>query len=195
MQRKLKVDASSLWDEPANQFILRFNDLSEAKQNKFAERLKLTSRYSRIRLPNSPQVEEIKNFIKEINPVLYAEGKNTNLYWRRWNVFNVHSLSGWYHKNLNKMIYRFLCLKKEPKYTDIYEALTLSTYGAHNPEREISYHEELTRITNPLREQEIERNFTAQIIPEEMGIEDVQRARERAERTIRPLNNSSIIYQ
>ena len=131
MEKKLRVDASSLWDEPDNQFVLRFNDLNETKQNKFTERFKKSAVQFKLRRPDGVNEQEISNFLKEINPVIFAEGMtsrfNSYAQQKRWNVFSISCLSGWRHKRLSQIVYRFLCVKKPPGRDEIKDALSLST--------------------------------------------------------------------
>lgn len=180
MQRKLKVDGSSLWDNPENQFILRFNDLNQEKQNKFAQRLKETSQRQKVR--NGPTIENIVSLLKEINPIIYAEGEERrSCRWKHWNCSNVQVLSGWYYRTLDQLIYRFLCLNRPPNYQEIKEALYLSITGINidNP-AVLSYNEQIAIILNQLPEENAEQAINT--IPQEIGINEIQSARERTER-------------
>lgn len=177
MQRKLKVDGSSLWDNPENQFILRFNDLNPEKQNKLTQRLKETSQRQRVRELSGPTIENIFSLLKEINPILYAEGKERRGYgqWKRWNIKSVQTLSGWHYRELDKLIYRFLCLNRPPNYQEIRAALYLSLGNVST-----NNIEQIRLILDQLPHENTEPSIS--VIPQEIGINEIQSARERTER-------------
>lgn len=181
MRRKLIVDGSSLWENPEDQFVLRFNDLNQLKQNKLAERLKQTSKRQRIRDENGPTIEEIVSLLKEINPIIHSEGSRRSYgSWTRWNIHNVHSLSGWYFRKLDQLIYRFLCLNRPPKYEEIKDALLLSCQNIFLADQAMSHGEQIRNILSRLPPENSETAVSAH--PSELGINEVQSARERTER-------------
>ena len=188
MERKLRVDASSLWDEPDNQFVLRFNDLNETKQNKFTERFKKSAVQFKLRRPDGVNEQEISNFLKEINPVIFAEGmtssNNSCAQQRRWNIFSVSCLSGWRHKRLSQIVYRFLCVKKPPDRNDIKDALRLSTDRIEEQNTSI-----YTRINTLLSNLSFENENETFVNPPELGMEEIRSARENTERRNPIINN------
>lgn len=185
MQRKLKVDGSSLWIEPEDQFVLRFNDLNEIKQQKFAERIKATAPQHSIRKESGPAKEAILSFLKEINPVIYTEGSyvssNTSQSYRRWNSGRIFCLSSWSFQRLSKAIYRFLCLNREPNNYELRDALILSTNGVSFSNNPASRSRILDEITNALQTETS--CPTIRTSAKEVGLNEIQQARERAERT------------
>lgn len=183
MQKKLIVDSSSLWKNPDDQFVLRLNDINEERQKKFAERIKVTAGQRRLQNINGPSNEEILNLLKEINPILYSEGTRRNVFshlsYRHWNNQNVHTLSGYYHRKLNQILYRILCLKK-PNRGDIKTAMELSVINLNrneNPPYRSQIEEILQNQFDPTRNN----TQTDLSPPEEIGIEDIREARETAE--------------
>lgn len=178
MQRKLRVDGSSLWNDPENQFVLRFNDLNQEKQNKLAKRIKETTWRWKVKEYLREQGEEkLVSLLKEINPVIYAEGKTRRQnQWRQWNIHNIQCLSGWNFRKLDQLIYRFLCLKRPPTHHEINSALTMSIQGINDTESSQA-HEIITNQFNLIRNEE-----PSNLPPPEIGIEEVRSARERTER-------------
>lgn len=181
MQRKLMVDGSGLWDNPEEQFVLRFNDINQERQNKLAQRLKKSSQRQRVRNETyGPTIDEIVSLLKEINPIIHTEGKKRIEYgqWKRWNKNYVQTLSGWYFRKLDLIIYRFLCLNRPPTRYEIETALWLSTAGINNDSL-ISPADAIHLLLDPIIQ---ENNETTNTPPPEIGIEEVRSARERTER-------------
>jgi len=186
MQRKLKVDGSGLWLEPENQFILRFNDMNENRQSKFAERFKKTAKESKLLNPHGPSEQDILSFLKEVNPIIYSEGRSRfNNSWQRWNATSIYTLSGRSFRKLRKMVYRFLCLKRQPYLYEIEETLKLSISCLElNPQEKetllINTHALLAQLQteeNSRQSRQEKRNK----IPSEINMLEVQQAREHAE--------------
>lgn len=173
------VDGSSLWLNPENQFVLRFNDINQERQTKLAQRIKQASRRQKIRNENGPTIEEIVSLLKEINPIIHAEGPNRreNDKWKNWNKTNIQSLSSRYFEELDKLIYRFLCLKRPPYIDEIAAALRFSV--RHIQDNSSSYDNTIRTLiaTLPPNNEPPEN-----IVLSEIGIEDIQSARERTER-------------
>lgn len=170
-----------MWDNPEDQFVLRFNDLNQLKQNKLAQRLKETSQRQRVRSSTGPTIEEIVSLLKEINPIIHTEGlkRQEHGQWRRWNCTNVQTLSGWYYRKLDQLIYKFLCLNRPPHHHEIKDALLLSTQNVINHSLTLSRR----MIEIMMSHLSPENNETpANSVPAEIGINEIQSARERTER-------------
>ena len=179
-----------MWDEPDNQFVLRFNDLNETKQNKFTERFKKSAVQFRLRRPDGVNEQEISNFLKEVNPVIFAEGKtsrfNSFAQQRRWNVLSISCLSGWHHKKLSQIVYRFLCVKKPPGRDDIKDAMSLSTNRIEEQNTSIPTHQKITALLSNLSFENQNETF---VNPPELGMEEIRSARESTERRNPIINN------
>ena len=182
-----------MWDEPDNQFVLRFNDLNETKQNKFTERFKKSAVQFKLRRPDGVNEQEISNFLKEINPVIFAEGMtsrfNSFAQQRRWNVFSVSCLSGWRHKRLSQIVYRFLCVKKPPGRNEIKDALRLSTDRIEEQNTITQITSIQIRINALLSNLSFGNQNETFVNPSELGMEEIRSARESTERRNPIINN------
>lgn len=170
MRRILPVDAAPLWDEPADCLVLRFNDLSEAKQRHLAERLKVTAPQSRLRHPDGPSVDRVLALLKEVNPVLY--GESSTILRKRWLESRIKTLSSRYHRMLCQGLYRLLCRRRPLKRHELADLLVLGSYRYNH--RQLERTLDLAQAAAPEANQFIPP-------PEEISLEVVAAARQRAE--------------
>lgn len=137
----------------------------------------LTDKHSTIRNGEDTFADKILLLLKEINPIIYAEGQRSHGYadWRKWNKYNIYSLSGWSYQQLSKSIYKFLCVKKEKTINDLKDTLLLSMWGIKGNR---NIYDRMTELIANLPETLQTQNLR----PNEVGMEEVQNARFRAER-------------
>lgn len=172
--RRLSIDLSSLWLSQSQRFILRYQDISEFKQNELAGRIKRANKIRTVRRENGPTKEIIKQILLEINPILYAEaphrGERNGYYnddtYRTFNVYAVHTISGWVFKNLCQAIYYIACRRRRLTRDEVYRIADLTTFN----------HEEIDQLLdreypNPERNQEPQETVS------EITMEDIENAR------------------
>ncbi len=146
MQTKLMTDFSPLWKDYEGQFILRYRDINETQQDRFASILKKKAPQYKINQETGPTRIEIKNLLLEINPIIFADGYRYQNH-RDWGTQACEGLAGWRFKNLCQAVYSLLCVKKQKrsaKASTIERAAMTTILGVtpsiceeHDPWREI----------------------------------------------------------
>jgi hypothetical protein len=176
IEKKLKIDLSPLWNEQTDKFTIRFQDVNEKEKRHLAQRIKDIAKQAKIRNVSGPTVQTIYETLEEINPIIFSEYNQRNQYrtitgYRVFNINNSRALNGYFFNNLCQAIYLINCVKRELLKKEI-QSITYLT--CQNWDRVIQYVDRNYRIRDP---EETERRN----IIEEIGIEDIQRARRVAE--------------
>lgn len=179
MQRKLIADGSNLWENPEDQFVIRFKDLDETKKKHFALRIKETDKHKTIREKDSSFVDEILTLLEEVNPVIYAEGAHRRFHNIHWQKTAIFALSGYSYKLLSKTIYRFLCIEKKKEIDDYRKAFYSSVMGVKTQEGTSPY-SNIEAVLETIPFPPVHESFPP---PEEISLEAVSYTRERAEQT------------
>lgn len=180
IEKKLKIDLSGLWDNPHGFFTLRYQDLNEEKRTQLATRIKLVAPQSKIRSLYGPEIEDIKQTLFEINPIIFSENQEANNGYRvqpinscrRFNTLSIIALGSYRFRELCQAIYKINCVKRNLTENEIRNIADLSS---QNYTEVTSYLEaRLPRNANRTIEERIS-------LIQDIGIEDIRNARERAE--------------
>lgn len=182
-ERRLPISLEGLWNNPNELFTVRYKDINEKYQTILAKRIKATAKQHTLKKPTGPTIEKIQEALDEINPIIFSEMQRRVDWYRGHQVFGISPavyIAGYRYEMLCQAVYLLTCRKKALNTKQIIRIARL-TYEDY--EAAINYVEERLGIAE---DNEI-------ITPiENLGIEDIQRARERAEHSRGNIPNSSI---
>lgn len=183
-ERKLPISLEGLWDNPNQLFTVRYKDINERNQKILAQRIKTTAKQRSLRRENGPTVEKIEEVLDEINPVIFSEMQRRIDWYRGHQVFGISPavyIAGYRYEALCQAVYLLTCRKKSLNIAQITRIARLTF-----EDREVVTQYVESRLG--LLDEEGER-----VTPiEEIGIDDIARARERAEQTTGRLSNDLI---
>lgn len=176
IDKKLKIDLSPLWNEQTEKFTVRFQDINEKEQKRLAQRIKDVAKQTKVRKIAGPTVQIIHETLMEINPIIFSEYNQNNHYrtvqgYRVFNINNSRALNGFWFNQLCQSVYLINCVKRDLLKTEIQNVAYLT---CQDWDKVIHYIDQNYRIRDP---EETERRN----IIEEIGMEDIQIARRRAE--------------
>lgn len=175
INRKLNIDFSPLWTNPNQIFTLRYQDMNEPCKLLLAKRIKETAKQQRIKKTTGPSIQDIYETLTELNIIIFTENQcNDGTYtprnsYRNFNFSSIKTISGYQFHNLCQAIYFILCIKREKTTKEITDITKL-------------IHQNRGIVRNFVdtyfrtRNQEEQRNTP----PEELGLEDIERARNTA---------------
>lgn len=181
-RKKINLNREKLWKNPNNSFCLRFNDISIKAQCLLAKRIKEASPIKHTKsTTKGPTIEKIHEYLKEINPIIFAEGFSENPYIdrnekRSFGIYNITSLTSERFRDLCSLIYQF-SIKENLNKKTLKRCLKQTTRNFHK-RREIN--EILTEIRNPSQE------IQQKIIIKELDIKEIERVRLKNERYQNP---------
>ena len=171
--QRLNINISSLWENPENKFILRYRDISNDMQIILAKRIKTIAPQWSIRRETGPTIEQIKNTLAEINPIIFGENTRNPRYgnsYRSFNVLDANYIAGWVFHSLCQAIYKILCVKRRLNSDEIHSIIYLITRD-RNITRSII--DEYYGTIHSTREQPPELPTV-----EELGLEEISNIRE-----------------
>jgi hypothetical protein len=177
IERKLKIDLTPLWNQPTNKFIVRFIDLNEVMKRTLAQRIKDVAKQNTIRKLTGPTTQIIYETLTEINPIIFGEFAEQITYrpvngYKVFNVNRVRTLGGYMFHNLCQAIYLITCVKRNLRKKEMCDIAYLT---CQDWTMVSNYIDENYRLPDP------EENQTRNLIPEEIELADIQRARRVAE--------------
>lgn len=179
-ERKLKINLEGLWDNSNQSFTVRYKDINLTSQHLLAKRIKETAIQSSIRKENGPNIPTIQEALNEINPIIFSE--YTGEWYRGRKAFgkNVATyLAGYHFKSVCEAVYLTTCRKKELTSQQIIKIARSSMRDWETVENYVN-----SRLSIIPEEDE-------RITPiEDIGIEDIRRAREQTQN--RPNNRNRI---
>lgn len=175
-ERKFNYNLESFWENPDNLFTVRFRNLHENLKTTLAKRIKETAPQYSIKKPTGPTIQDIYNTLEEINPIIFGEAHrssyryNRNSY-RNFNRTPTRTMTGWWYQNLCQAIYFIDCIKRPLTRDEIFKIIRLT---------EVTWEKIDDFLDNRIG---IEQEETERIQPiQDIGIEDIERARANAER-------------
>lgn len=113
MSQRRIPDLSGLWANSEARFALRFLNINESYQDVLATRIKECAPYTRIKKENGPSIEQIKEALKEINPIIFSESyRQPRRQHRCFGTYETYKLEGYQFNQVCKAIYKMVCLKR-----------------------------------------------------------------------------------
>jgi len=176
IEKKLKIDLSPLWNEEIGTFTIRFLNINEKEKRILAQRIKDVAKQARIRSLRGPNIQDIYETLMEINPIIFGEYNQNYIHrtingYKTFNKTNSRTLDGYFFHELCKAIYLINCLKRDLNKQEINSIAYLT---CQSWDKVIHYTDQHYQTRH---EEEIERRN----IIEDIGIDDIKRAREHAE--------------
>jgi len=174
VDKKLKIDLTPLWSQPTDKFILRFLDMNETHKRKLAQRIKDVAKQRTIRKQTGPTVQTLYEALEEINPIIFGEYNQENTYrtvmgYKSFNMNVARTIAGYSFHNLCQAVYLTTCIKRRLRKKELMDIAYLTC-------------QDWTKVGNYIDQNYIEEiNQTRNLMPEEVGMDDVQRARQNAE--------------
>lgn len=168
-RNRININMEILWENRYNRFIVRYRDINQNLQEILAQRIKKTTKLKKVK---KLEIEKIKEALEEINPIIFSEYFATEIReepWRERTHFSkycTHTIDG---NNFNKLCSAIYWITNDIELTKdkIQEIIYLSYKNF----------QDIINITQNIQEE------TNPQITEEIGMQEITRARENAETT------------